>query len=265
MPKKPNKKVKIDVAHLDHADKIELIYLLQEKNVLLEEKYSRLEARFKALEAKLAKNSSNSSKPPSSDGNNPGSKKGKPKKTTSSRQKSGKKPGGQEGHKGSHLEMSASPDEMVVLEVDSCAHCNHTLKNVKPQIEKRQEFEIPEPGIYVIEYQSEHKYCKKCGYTTAACFPERLTHKTQYGPRAKSLMVYMSQYQLIPFKRASEFFETVYNHKVSPGTIVNAVSALSARFNQVDEEIKLLLTNSPLIHTDETGVNILRAGWNCAV
>jgi len=61
LPKKPNKKVEIDVAHLDHADKIELIYLLQEKNVLLEEKYSRLETRFNALEAKLAKNSSNSS------------------------------------------------------------------------------------------------------------------------------------------------------------------------------------------------------------
>lgn len=255
VPKKPNKKVEINVAHLDHADKIELIYLLQEKNILLEEKYSRLESRFKTLEAKLAKNSSNSSKPPSSDGNNPGKNKGKPKKTTSSRKKSGKKLGGQEGHKGSHLKMT-SPDKMILLEVNSCAHCNNTLKNIKPQIEKRQEFEIPDPKIYVTEYQSEHRYCKKCGYTTAACFPENLTHKTQYGPRAKSLMVYMNQYQLIPFKRASEFFETIYNHKISPGTIVNAVSLLSSRFNKVSEEIKALLTSSSLIHTDETGSNI---------
>lgn len=80
MAKKPNKKVEIDITHLDHADKIKLIYLLQEKNILLEEKYSRLDACFKALESRLAKNSSNSSKPPSSDGNNYGKKKGKPKK-----------------------------------------------------------------------------------------------------------------------------------------------------------------------------------------
>ena len=208
------------------------------------------------MESRLAKNSSNSSKPPSSDGNNPGKKKGKPKKTTSSRQKSGKKPGGQEGHKGSHLEMSASPDKIILLAVDNCAHCNNTLNHSKPHIEKRQEFDIPEPAMYVTEYQSEHKQCNQCGYTTAACFPETLTHKTQYGPRAKSLMVYRNQYQRIPFKRSSEFFDTVYNHTVSPGTIVNAVSLLSSRFNQVNDEIKVLLAHSSLLHADETGSNI---------
>jgi len=65
-----------------------------------------------------------------------------------------------------------------------------------------------------------------------------------------------TQYQLIPFKRASEFFETVYNHKVSPGTIVNAVSLISSRFSKVNNEIKTLLTNASLIHTDETDSNI---------
>lgn len=256
VPKKPKKKVELDVAHLDHTDKIKLIYLLQEKNILWEEKYFQLEARFKILESKLAKNSSNSSKPPSSDKNNPGNKKEKLKKTTSTREKSGKKPGGQEGHKGSHLKMSSSPDETIRLEVDSCAHCNNTLANVKSTTEARQEFEIPEPKIHVTEYQAEHKHCKKCGYTTAACFPENLTHQTQYGPRAKSLMVYMNQYQLIPFKRASEFFETVYNHKISPGTIVNAVSLISSRFSKVNNEIKTLLINESLVHVDETGSNI---------
>ncbi len=257
VPKKPKKKVEIDVADLDHTDKIKLIYLLQEKNILLEEKYSRLEARFKILESRLAKNSSNSSKPPSSDRNNPGNKKKSPKKTTSSRKKSGKKPGGQEGHKGACLEMSSSPDKTIRLKIDNCANCNNSLKNVKPKIENRQEFEIPEPTIYVREYQSEHKYCEKCGYITAACFPEHLTHKTQYGPRAKSLMVYINQYQFIPFKRASEFFETVYNHKVSPGTIVNAVSLLSSRLDKVNNEIKTLLAHESLVHVDETGSNIL--------
>ena len=110
--------------------------------------------------------------------------------------------------------------------------------------------------MYVTEYQSEHKQCNQCGYTTAACFPETLTHKTQYGPRAKSLMVYRNQYQRIPFKRSSEFFDTVYNHTVSPGTIVNAVSLLSSRFNQVNDEIKVLLAHSSLLHADETGSNI---------
>ena len=101
----PKKQKKLNIARLDHADKIALIHLLQEKNNLLEEKYTRLENRFKTLESRLAKNSSNSSKPPSSDANNPGKKKNKPKKTASLRKKTGKKPGGQAGHKGNHLKM----------------------------------------------------------------------------------------------------------------------------------------------------------------
>jgi transposase len=252
MAKKENK---TDVSNLDSADKTVVIHLLQEQNNLLKEKYSRLEKRFKALESKLAKNSSNSSKPPSSDGNN-AKKKKSPKKTTSSKKKSGKKPGGQAGHKGNHLEMSAHPDEIVTLGVDACGNCCRDLKNIPPEIEKRQLFEIPEPKIQVIEYQSENKHCKKCDYMTSACFPDEITHKTQYGPRAKSFMVYMNQHQLIPFARASEFFEAIYHHKVSPGTIVNAVSVLATRLNQVENEIKQLLSQSSLVHCDETGVNI---------
>ena len=105
---------KTDVSHLDSADKTVIIHLLQEQINLLEEKNNRLATKLKVLEGKLSKNSSNSSKPPSSDKNNSG---GKPKKTTSSRKSSGKKPGGQPGHKGSTLEMSAKPNEIITLPV----------------------------------------------------------------------------------------------------------------------------------------------------
>ena len=49
-----------------------------------------LNGRVKSLESQINKNSNNSSKPPSSDGFK--------KKTKSLRTKSGKRPGGQEGH-----------------------------------------------------------------------------------------------------------------------------------------------------------------------
>jgi len=245
---------KSDISNLDAADKIILIHLLQEQNNLLKEKYKRLEKRLKVLESRLAKNSSNSSKPPSSDTTH--RKRKSAKRTTRSKKKSGKKPGGQVGHKGSHLKLSATPDERVLLPVSACGHCQKSLKKRPDKLEIRQLFEIPEPKIWITEYQAQHKYCQHCGYTTSACFPDSLTHKTQYGPRAKSLLVYMNQYQLLPYERSSEFFETIYHHKVSPGTIVNAVNTLSIRLEQVEHEIKGLLTESALAHCDETGINI---------
>jgi len=56
-----------------------------------------LKARIAELERRLGLNSSNSGKPPSSDGLN------KPVRVNSLRERSGKKPGGQKGHKGETL------------------------------------------------------------------------------------------------------------------------------------------------------------------
>ena len=89
------KKIKKEkIQALSSADKTIVIEMLQEQVLLLKEKIKRLDTKLKHLEGTLSKNSRNSSKPPSSDAN-------KPPRTTSSKKKSGKKPGGQPGHKGS--------------------------------------------------------------------------------------------------------------------------------------------------------------------
>ncbi|MCL7476519.1 MAG: DUF6444 domain-containing protein, partial [ANME-2 cluster archaeon] len=87
------------------------------------EKISILEERIKILEEQLNKNSRNSSKPPSTDGL--AKKKPKPK---SLRKKSGRKPGGQEGHPGTTLTLVEKPDEIVPYEVSTCNSCGMDLK-----------------------------------------------------------------------------------------------------------------------------------------
>mgnify|MGYP006979491819 CR=1 FL=1 len=72
--------------------------------VSLESQIKELTERLIALESRLNQNSRNSSRPPSTDFVQ---KKPNPK---SLRKKSGKKPGGQNGHKGTTLDMVDDPE-----------------------------------------------------------------------------------------------------------------------------------------------------------
>jgi transposase-like protein len=246
MKKKKNNQ---NVSELCSSEKTIVIQMLQEQNNLLKEKINRIEAKLKVLEGQRAKNSRNSHKPPSSDNN-------KPKKTQSLRKKSGKKPGGQVGHKGHTLEISATPDTIITLPVDNCEQCGGGLKSVPGIIECRQEFEIPEPKMCITEYQSVKKTCNRCCCITKSEFPDHITQPTQYGFMAKSLMVYLNQYQLIPFDRVRQFFKAVYGQNVSVGTVMNAVNLLYDRLDKIEGEIKSALQKTKVANCDETGVKI---------
>jgi hypothetical protein len=80
----------------------------------------RLAEENAQLRARLGQNSRNSSKPPSSDGlAKPASK--------SLRRKSGRRPGGQAGHRGATLNAVADPDRRVRHEPGPCSGCGSSL------------------------------------------------------------------------------------------------------------------------------------------
>lgn len=106
-----------------------------------------LTERVKSLESQVNKNSNNSSKPPSSDGFK--------KKTKSLRTKSGKKPGGQEGHEGKTLCLHDNPDEIEIHNVEQCTECGASIKDVPPErYIVRQIIDIPEIKVKIVEHRS---------------------------------------------------------------------------------------------------------------
>ena len=113
----------------------DLTRTLASKEQLLQEG----EAKIKELEARLGKNSQNSSKPPSSDG----FKKPPPK---SLREKSGKKSGGQPGHKGETLRQVETPD-VVVDHTPSVCSCGTDLSFFPERLSRHaRSSRSPSPG-----------------------------------------------------------------------------------------------------------------------
>jgi hypothetical protein len=93
--------------------------IIQQQQVRIQQ----LEAKVHDLEARLSKNSSNSSKPPGSDGLK------KPPKSL--RDKSGKKPGAQQGHVGKCLAQVENPDLIVTHVPSSCNGCGLNLNHIE--------------------------------------------------------------------------------------------------------------------------------------
>jgi len=221
---------------------------LKAENTALRAECRTLRERVKTLEDQVAKDSHNSHKPPSSDG----LAKPKPK---SLRPKSERSPGGQPGHPGHTLLMADHPDHTLRHAVERCANCGRNLVQQAPdRVERRQVHDLPVPKLEVTEHQAEVKTCP-CGCVNRAAFPPEAAAPVQYGPRVKSVAVYLGEYQLLPFERLAEIMRDIFAcERFSEGTLANFKADCSRRLEPVEATIRDLTSAAPVAGFDETGV-----------
>jgi transposase len=218
--------------------------------LIYESRIEQLEARIKELEDQISKNSRNSSKPPSTDEFDKPSPK-------SQRKKTGRKIGGQEGHKGHNLKMVESPDKEQLHKVEVCACCQKDLQKQKAEaIERRQVYDLPPLELIITEHQIEVKRCS-CGYINKADYPAGVNHYVQYGPNIKSLLVYMQDYQLLPYERTKEFVKDIFGHTISTGTLYNIRQYAYDQLAPFEDRLKALLSLALVAGFDETGMRVM--------
>ncbi len=222
---------------------------LRQENAALREQVALLSERINVLEAKLAKDSHNSHLPPSSDRFH--------RQPKSLRKKSGKKPGGQPGHPGSTLQLSPTPDQVIVHTVERCQHCQRDLREVESlQVERRQVLDLPPKRVVVIEHQAQAKCCPACHEISSASFPQDVRAPVQYGAALGAVGVYLVQQQLLPYERTCEVVEDLLGPSISVGTLQALVERCAKQLEPVEQQIKVALSHVPVLHQDETGLYV---------
>ncbi len=210
--------------------------------------------RVQALEEQVAKNSNNSSKPPSSDGLSKPPLKPMPQ---SLRKKTGKKPGGQEGHTGKTLLPVESPDQIIEHRPVACPHCKTDLQNaLEVSYTRRQVFEMPKPKVVVTEHRALTVTCSCCGKDSAAAFPERVKHPVQYGPHLLGFAAYLHSVHLLPYQRCATIVQEITDAPFSCGSLHRALTSGATCLNDFDQVLQQTLSKTCLLHADETGSRV---------
>ena len=246
------------------TDQDAVIAALRGQSAEQEAMIAELRAEIVELRGRLDQNSRNSSKPPSSDGYS----KPSPKKR-SLRERSGRKPGGQDGHEGAHLERVEVPDRVIIHEPDVCEDCGRDLADGEELEggESRQVFDIPEKlALEVIEHLAKARRCNACGLVNEGRFPGGVAADTQYGANLHAFGVYLIVFQHIPYERARNLICDLIGAQLSTATLKAWVDKAAQGLTDFDEQLRALLGDQPVAHFDETGLRIAeRLSWvHCA-
>ena len=259
---------KAELRKLDKEQLVNLVYdlLIRVDNLLAEVQVLKQEAKVFKEEAKVLraevqdlkeevkrfktpKNSGNSSLPPSHDLFR--------FKNQSLREKGTKKSGGQPGHKGETLLMSANPDSVIEhYPNEICPQCGKTHDNERTQIiGKRQVIDIPVIKASVIEHQIFQSICT-CGYVSCGDFPSDVLAPVQYGHNLISLTAYLSSRQYIPYARLSELIRSITTISMSEGTIFNLLNKAANIVLPIYRGIKEEIAKATTVGGDETGIKV---------
>ena len=196
------------------------------------------------LTRRLNMNSTNSSKPSSTDGFK--------KKTRSLRKPSGKKAGGQKGHKGTTLGLPCSPSETVTCHPQECVGCAFFDQCQGKKAERRYEIDaLIQPKV--LEYVQMEYLCPKSGQILRGEFPSHITATKQYGNQLRGMIVTLNAECAVSVSKIHHLLKALLNLPVSTGFICSAVKSYADTLRPAMESIRSNLLPLDIVHSDETG------------
>lgn len=220
--------------------------VLTKENYTLKKRVNSLEVENDELKDKLhKKDSKNSSVPPSKDEN-------RIKPNQALRKKSGKKSGGQKGHKGTTLKMHEQPDHIIIHKSKFCQGCGEVLSSDQDYVSRRQVIDIPPIRPIITEHQINSATCS-CGHTTISQFPNEASCPISYGNTIETTINYLNVRQYMSISRIQEYFKQLCGIHISEGTITNKLQSYTQKCLPFYKEIRNRIAVSAVVGGDETG------------
>lgn len=213
----------------------------------LEAKVEALLRRVAELEARLNQNSSNSSRPPSSDP--PGTSRSAKPTTT------GRRPGGQPGHKQSKRELlpPEQVDEVIELPAPKkCGRCHRRLLGRVVDFLRHQFIETPPIKPVVTEYRCHGRECLDCGTATYAELPPEVAGHT-FGERLTGIIVLLSGKYRLSKRKVRDALSDLLGVRLSLGSVSNREAETTLALAAPVLEAEKFIRAADFANADETG------------
>jgi hypothetical protein len=221
----------------------------EEQIALLKEQVAEIEtlkSEMAQLREQLNRNSNNSSKPPSSD---------PPYLPRPGRDKrSGRKRGGQKGHRGISRNLIDEKDVSRIIDVRPlcCAQCGGLLLGEDPDPERHQVSEVPKVEAEVTEYRRHRIKCVVCNTLNQAEWPADMP-RGSFGPRAQAIVAYLSGRMGISQRDICETMAVLHGLYMSLGSISAIEERVSTALEQPVKETSKFVQQQAVNYVDETG------------
>jgi transposase len=209
-----------------------------------DQRLQALQKRVGELEQRLGQNSTNSSRPPSSDP--PHVKRPPPKP------KSGRKRGGQPGHKRQQrpLVPPEQVKQVISLKPPACRKCGHGLQGDDPHPRQHQVAEIPPFKPDVTEYQLHRLTCAQCGTRTCASLPAGVSAGA-FGPRLQAVLAVLAGGYRLGKRPIRQLAQDLFGLSISTGMIAKLEQSTSAALERPMTELEEYVRTQPA-NVDET-------------
>jgi transposase len=204
-----------------------------------------LETRVRDLEARLKLNSTNSSKPPSSD---PIGTKRKPPAPPS-----GKKRGGQPGHR--KVRRRLVPPEKVRETIDckpeACRRCGQELSGNDPEPLIHQVAELPKIEPIVDEYRLHRLTCPACRAQTCGVLPTGVPIGC-FGPYLQAVLAVFAGAYRLSKRQIRQMAADLFTLSISTGMISKLERQSAATLVAPYSEVAIAVHRAKVTNIDET-------------